>query len=701
LNIKWTKSSSSSGSNPSSRRLSSHSISGSTLSSIIAVLKSPTFIYYTLLPAILLTIISILSLDLHAWHLSEIHHFYIELFAVILGSILAFYYIVRAHTLKDNFSRFVGFGFLVSALIDLLHVLVTFAFIDNMSFLKYFIPQTWFAGRIVLSAMLVMAIAKYSEFAGEGRDKTERFSTEEISSDKRKMDSEYEENGDRIYEARDKKGLSLASYSSNKTFIISLAFLSVLAGAVSISSLYFILPYSVIDNFPIHRPYEIPPLIMFIIALVLFYKNQLYKKTDVFYKGILAYLIIDIYSQIIMSYSANSFDTAHMVAHVLKDAGYFVNIIALALSSIQYSLSLRESNKSLIESYIKLREKEQELSTQYGKLKESEKMKDEFINTAAHELRTPIQPIIGLTDTIRFQIISLYGKDRYNEHESQPDVNIKLSEQKILTFLGVITRNAKRLKLLADNILDVTKIESHSLKLNKEQFDIRKLIQDTVEEEITNIRDIIETRIRIEIVYMIDGKEIDHTTCTIKDSFSEIYLHVVENVNNNARLNPSTVTESFLVEADSTKISQVMCNLLSNAFRAIRSKNKLKEGILVILIKKNNKMQKERVELNKITLNNNHIHNLGRVAEIIVSIHDNGDGISPKILPNIFGKFVSGTSLGTGLGLYISKNIIEAHGGRMWVSNNDSEIGTAKPDGATFCFSLPMLQTDSALAKRI
>ena len=161
------------------------------------------------------------------------------------------------------------------------------------------------------------------------------------------------------------------------------------------------------------------------------------------------------------------------------------------------------------------------------------------------------------------------------------------------------------------------------------------------------------------------------------------------------------VTESFLVEGDSTKISQVICNLLSNAFRAIKSKNKLKEGILVILIKKNNKMQKERVELNKVTLNNNHIHNLGRVAEIIVSIRDNGDGISPQILPNIFGKFVSGTSLGTGLGLYISKNIIEAHGGRMWVSNNDSEIGTAKPDGATFCFSLPMLQTDSALAKRI
>ena len=86
---------------------------------------------------------------------------------MILGSILAFYYIARAYTLNDNFSRFVGFGFLVAVLIDLLHVVISYTYMDNVMFLKYFIPQTWFAGRIFLSAMLVIAIAKYPTFSGE------------------------------------------------------------------------------------------------------------------------------------------------------------------------------------------------------------------------------------------------------------------------------------------------------------------------------------------------------------------------------------------------------------------------------------------------------------------------------------------------------------------------------------------------------
>ena len=87
------------------------------------------------------------------------------------------------------------------------------------------------------------------------------------------------------------------------------------------------------------------------------------KRTDVFYKGILGYLIVDIFSQIIMSYSAASFDTAHNVAHVLKDAGYFINIIALALSSIQYNARLRETNE-------RLRQREELIRIQYEKLKE-------------------------------------------------------------------------------------------------------------------------------------------------------------------------------------------------------------------------------------------------------------------------------------------------------------------------------------------
>ena len=112
-----------------------------------------------MIPLIILTII---SFDPFLWVASEIHHFYIELFAVILVSALAFYYILRARVLKDNFSLFVGIGFLISGLIDMLHVIVSMTLIENIDFLKYFIPQTWFAGRFFLSAMLLIAVVKYS-----------------------------------------------------------------------------------------------------------------------------------------------------------------------------------------------------------------------------------------------------------------------------------------------------------------------------------------------------------------------------------------------------------------------------------------------------------------------------------------------------------------------------------------------------------
>ncbi len=117
-------------------------------------------------------------------------------------------------------------------------------------------------------------------------------------------------------------------------------------------------------------------------ALIFFYKKRLYLKKDVLYKGILDYLLLDIFSQIITSYSTQSFDTAHNLAHVLKDVGYFVNIIALAISGIRYTINLKERNELI--------------QNQYEKIKESEKIKDEFINIAAHELRTPIQPILAL-----------------------------------------------------------------------------------------------------------------------------------------------------------------------------------------------------------------------------------------------------------------------------------------------------------------
>jgi hypothetical protein len=362
---------------------------------------------------------------------SEIHHFYIELFAVLLAAILSFYYIARAYTLNDKFSLFIGIGFLVNALIDLLHVIVSYTFMDEFLFLKYFIPPTWFAGRTFLSAMFAIAIAAYpalttattsatiSKKSSSSSFISSRTTTSSLSSHQKAAESSQPSLPEKNNNNNNKR------HKIPKFLVASLVILTSGFAFVAISSLFIIYPGSVLDDFRLHRPYEILGLALFLVALFYFYKNQLYKKSDVFYKGILAALIIDIFGQIIMSYSATSFDTAHNVAHVLKDAAYFVNIIGLALSSIQYNTRLRESNRNLIESNARLKERKEIIRSQLEKLKESDKMKDEFINVAAHELRTPIQPILVLSKIVR------------------PKVGDKESE-----YMNAIIRNAKRLSNL-------------------------------------------------------------------------------------------------------------------------------------------------------------------------------------------------------------------------------------------------------------
>src|ERR687884_1131785 len=142
--------------------------------------KYEILIKYTLVPSVPLSIIAILSINPNTWVTSEVHHFYIELIAVILAAVLAFYYILRARTLNDNFSLFIGIGFLTSTLIDLLHVIVSYVAFDNPILLKYFIPQTWFAGRIFLSAMLVMAIVKFSTLSQPLLRKEDKYEEQKI-----------------------------------------------------------------------------------------------------------------------------------------------------------------------------------------------------------------------------------------------------------------------------------------------------------------------------------------------------------------------------------------------------------------------------------------------------------------------------------------------------------------------------------------
>ena len=230
-------------------------------------------------------------------------------------------------------------------------------------------------------------------------------------------------------------------------------------------------------------------------------------------------------------------------------------------------------------------------------LKVHDKMQKEFINIAAHELRTPIMPILGEVEII--------------EEDLDPKTKtVKVEEEQI----QLIIRNAKRLDRLASDILDVTKIESNSLKLEKVYF---------------NLNDVLSNSIR-DIQNQVSSGDIG--TKNIKIFYEPVDLKV---------------------SGDKERINQVVSNLLSNALKFTD------EGFIKIKIE---------------NTNNN----------VIISVEDTGSGIHPEIFPRLFCKFATKSDKGTGLGLYISKNIIDAHGGKIWAQNNRSGIG------ATFFFSLPL-----------
>jgi signal transduction histidine kinase len=329
------------------------------------------------------------------------------------------------------------------------------------------------------------------------------------------------------------------------------------------------------------------------------------------------------------------------------------------------------------------------IRVQYERLKESEKIKDEFINTAAHELRTPIQPILGLTDIVRSRIITLNGSIGRVIRDGD---NATKRAEGVLLLLDVITRNAKRLKQLTDNILDVTKIESHSFKLNKERFNIEQLIEETAEEQNLTISNTIITNTEIKILLGVSNKEMED----IADIGTATKITAYKSANRKVSGKANSILESFLIDADKTKISQVLSNLLSNALSSIRLKAGTEEGRITISVSRTDKSNwKNKIGVTYKSHDQN--SNSDSDDEIIVSITDNGQGIPPDVAQNLFTKFVSGSDSGTGLGLYISKNIVEAHGGRIWASNNDpiataNETDAITTTGATFSFTLPVLE---------
>src|SRR5918999_3594199 len=257
---------------------------------------------YIILPSVVLSALTFASaISPNSWVVSDADHFYFEIFAVVLSTIVAFYCITRAYTLNEKFSLFVGIGFGTIAVIDLLHAVFSYLYVGNNEFLSYFIPQTWFAGRTFLGAMLVIAVAKYApkvEKQDAQQMKVKEKPQQGINNLNEKSDAQKYDDGD--YNERSENVSNNESkydhYGTDTTqaeqseeklhrgLLLSLSLLALLAISVVAMSFFTIFP-GIVLPYSLARPYENPSLILYSIALFLFYKKRLYDSNDAFYKG--------------------------------------------------------------------------------------------------------------------------------------------------------------------------------------------------------------------------------------------------------------------------------------------------------------------------------------------------------------------------------------------------------------------------------
>jgi len=251
------------------------------------------------------------------------------------------------------------------------------------------------------------------------------------------------------------------------------------------------------------------------------------------------------------------------------------------------------------ELYQKVKETNEQLAKANEELKQAGRIKDDFINVAAHELRNPIQPILGLAQILR---------SRKMRSDSSHNNSLTIDEDHKL--LDIIIRNARKLLLLEENILDVARIENKSLKLDIGECNLYDVIASVVQDT----RDQIDNS-RVELLY---NKGEDGI---------------------------------LMVRVDKSRLEQVLSNLLSNSIKFT------KEGTISLNVEKKDN-------------------------QALVTVKDTGPGIDPEMLPRLFSKFATKSERGAGLGLFICKNIIEAHGGKIWAENNSDG------KGAKFSFSL-------------
>lgn len=332
---------------------------------------------------------------------------------------------------------------------------------------------------------------------------------------------------------------------------------------------------------------------------------------------------------------AELFDSNHELASVNKQVSETNK--KFARTNVRFA----QVNEELSEANKELARVNKELALANEQINAHEQETKDFISIAAHEFRTPTQSILGYSELLQNMFKEEVQKEaiRGEDSNSNSDCRQHVTQNQKDMALDAIVRNAHRLERLAKDILDVTKIEGMRLTLHKECFSLNEKIRNAIA----------------------DATSIQMTEYT-------------GNYNKNIKIkfeSEEARGNDIFIEADRTMIQQVILNLLRNAIKYV------KEGGIITIMTQVSTQKKVEADARKK-------EGEGERAAV-VKVKDNGSGIDTRILPRLFTKFATTSLEGVGLGLYISKRIVEAHDGRIWAENNSNG------KGATFAFVLPCL----------
>jgi len=320
----------------------------------------------------------------------------------------------------------------------------------------------------------------------------------------------------------------------------------------------------------------------------------------------------------------------------------------IGLTTYSNSKSTIASYCAIVENLYEQNQLYMQLRDAYQRVENTNSMQREFINVAAHELRTPIQSVLGYTE--------LLLEDETDDRKKQALIRI--------------LHQSERLRKLASDILDVARIEGKTFRLTMKPLNLNSAVANIIKDYVNRLENYKS--------HEITAKKLSNVNVSNDDKRSKYGKTMITKLLFKSKLKDE---EHIFIEADKERLTQVIDNILDNAFKFTDAEG----SVTVTLVKQEAHSPPRKSQLGELIEQRQ--RDLGQQQQQYANIviRDTGTGIDPQILPRLFSKFATKSHRGTGLGLHISKNIIEAHGGKIWAENN----GNGK--GATFTIALPLL----------